>query len=409
MRYIKRNILCLFAVGISSGIPFLLTLSSLSFWIVECGATRTEVGLFTFVSLPYAFKFLWAWIVEQYPLPFFSKKLGLKKGWGVGAQIGMIICLIGLSTIDPMKNSSLAMAMATAVTFFAATQDIILDALRIEQLDKSQAIDGAAAASIGFRIGMLISGAGTLYMAYLFDWKHAYLITTSLCLIGVIGMLLFPTKNDVSRKKITFKKSILKPWQHVLKAPQLGMIILFVLTFKLSDSVLNTMLAPFLYDIGFDKLDYANITKLVGIFLMLLGTMLGVRFVHLMRDKTVLTLAIVASILCCGLFSGLYLLGKSYTTLFVVVGFENIISGMIATLFVYYTSKFCQAPFAGSQFSFLYSFGSLTRVVVSCIAGSIADNYGWITVFGLTATLMLVSLYAVFSLEKATHNHAMGI
>lgn len=398
MKYIKRSMLCLFAVGVSSGIPFLLTLSSLSFWIVECGATRTEVGLFTFVSLPYAFKFLWAWAIEQYSLPFFSNFFGLKKGWGIAAQIGMILSLIMLSFINPLQQAGLALCLATLVTFFAATQDIVLDALRIEQLDKNQDIEGAAAASMGFRVGMLISGAGTLYIAYLINWQSAYFLTTLVCLIGVIGMWTFPTKGD-HITKTNFVKSVLKPWRHILESPNLLLIILFVLTFKLADSVLNTMLAPFLYDMGFDKLDYANITKLIGIFLMLLGTLFGVQLVRMVSDKIALYVTIAASIFCCFLFMGLWGLGKNYTALFIVVGFENIISGMIATLFVYYTSKFCHAPFAGSQFSFLYSCGSLTRVIISCVAGSIADSFGWIVVFSMSSLLMVACIMCVQKLE----------
>lgn len=178
-------------MGFTSGIPFLLTLSTLSIWLSECGFDAKAIGMFTAVSLPYAFKFLWAPLIDRVHLPIFNKYHPIKR-FGLCALVGLITSLTVLAFLDPVSNTAGVVFVATAVSFFAATHDIVLDALRIYASDSSQIGGGAASESVGFRIGMITSGAGAVYLSIIIGWQGAYLAMAACCISGVIGLVNMP-------------------------------------------------------------------------------------------------------------------------------------------------------------------------------------------------------------------------
>ena len=215
--YAQPQLLVILLLGMISGLPFILTLSTLSFWLAESGVSKTTIGLFTLVSLPYSLKFLWAPFADHFSIPFLTKHFGKRRSWALLSQAGLLASLIGLAHCDPSRDIALIAITSFLVSFFSASQDIIIDAYRIEILKAENSGAGAALEAIGFRFGMLASGAGALYLAHTFTWRVAYLTMA----LGIIfGMIVFcliaePTVKDVTPLHPNLKEGkSLRQWLH---------------------------------------------------------------------------------------------------------------------------------------------------------------------------------------------------
>lgn len=389
--------LCLIAMGFTSGIPFLLTLSTLSIWLSECGFDAKAIGMFTAVSLPYAFKFLWAPLIDRVHLPIFNKYHPIKR-FGLCALVGLITSLIVLAFLDPVSNTAGVAFVATAVSFFAATHDIVLDALRIYASDSSQIGGGAASESVGFRIGMITSGAGAVYLSIIIGWQGAYLAMAACCISGVIGLVNMPDPlvgiGHQKKSNNTFKAIFLHPLQDFLKSPVLVQLIGFILMIKIAGTVMNALGAPFLFSLGFSKFEYASITKVYGVGLMLLGSFVAGLIVNNKGVIFCLRLAIVLQMLGCTFFAWLAFLAEHSTNLLILtLSIESFSSGLLATGFISYLSFFCRSPYVASHFTFLYSLGSLSRVLASIVAGYIAAKFGWVILFLASSMTLLPALW----------------
>ena len=391
--------LCLMAMGFTSGVPFLLTLSTLSIWLSECGFNTQAIGMFTAVSLPYAFKYLWAPLLDRIALPIFHWLHPIKR-WGLLALIFLILSLSILAQLEPRQNLIWIAVTATLVSFFAATHDITLDTLRIYASDPAQVGGGAASESIGFRIGMITSGAGAVYLSLLIGWRGAYLAMAACCVAGIIGLLNMPDppafKTKPHKPKNFCKETFLNPLATIFKSPSFGYLICFILTIKIAGTVMNALGAPFLFSLGFSKLEYASIAKVYGVGLMLLGSFIGGLVVHRKGTIYCLQLSSLLQILSCALFALLAYLGQHQLNLLIVtLSIESFSSGLLSTGFISYLSLFCKPPYVASHFTLLYSMGSLSRVLVSIIAGYIAANFGWIVLFIISSATLIPALWCL--------------
>lgn len=388
--------LCLMAMGFTSGIPFLLTLSTLSIWLSECGFDTKAIGIFTAVSLPYAFKFLWAPLIDKVKLPIFLSLHPIKR-FGLLAVLCLIASLVLLAQLDPVENLMGVVFAATSVSFFAATHDIVLDALRIYASDPSQVGGGAASESIGFRIGMITSGAGAVYLSMIMGWKGAYLVMALCCATGIIGLLNMPDPALQKQKKLSnkfWRETFLTPLIDLMKSPVLIPLIGFILTIKVAGTIMNALGAPFLFSLGFSKFEYASITKVYGVGLMLLGSFAGGLIVHRRGTVFCLQLATVLQMLACTLFALLASFGQHHTDLLILtLSIESFSSGLLATGFISYLSLFCKSPYVASHFTLLYSLGSLSRVLASIGAGYVAAHFGWVVLFLLSSITLLPALW----------------
>jgi PAT family beta-lactamase induction signal transducer AmpG len=400
--YTHPHLLAILALGFSSGLPFLLTLSTLSFWLTEAGVSKTTIGLLMFVSLPYSLKFLWAPVMDQHKLPYLTKYLGQRRSWAIASQIGLIFSLIFLGNSNPADSLYLTTIAAVLVSFFSATQDIVIDAYRIEILDKKYAGAGAAAESIGFRLGMLTSGAGALYLASFTSWKIAYWSMAAAVTIGIITVLLI--KERPSQKAIhppaTIALKIMLPWQQLLEKQEFKYLITFIFFFKFGDTVLNAMSAPFLYDLGFTKIEFANVSKFFGISLMVMGGIVCGMIIHQLGVLQALIMCALLQVVSCLMFVIQSLAGHHLGILMITVGVESFGSGMVAAAFIAYLSSFCSTPYTASHFTILYSLGSLCRVLISALSGWVADHLNWTSLFLLTAFAVLPTLKMIMILNK---------
>lgn len=386
------------AMGFTSGIPFLLTLSTLSIWLSECGFDTKAIGMFTAVSLPYAFKFLWAPLLDKVKIPIFLSLHPIKR-YGLLALLCLIASLVILAQLDPVKNLMGVVITATAVSFFAATHDIVLDALRIYASDPRQVGGGAASESIGFRIGMITSGAGAVYLSLLVGWQGAYIAMAICCVAGVIGLFYMPDPLPQTQKRQSknfWQETFLSPLIALLKMPILIPLIGFILTIKIAGTVMNALGAPFLFSLGFSKLEYASITKIYGVGLMLFGSFTGGLVVHRKGTVFCLQLATVLQMLACTLFAVLASSGQHHIDfLILTLSIESFSSGLLATGFISYLSLFCKSPYVASHFTLLYSLGSLSRVLASIGAGYVAAHFGWVILFLVSSATLLPALWCL--------------
>lgn len=407
--YTQPQLLVILLLGIISGLPFLLTLSTLSFWLAESGVSKTTIGLFMLVSLPYSLKFIWAPFMDHFSLPYLATRFGQRRSWAFLSQLGLLVSLIGLAHCEPAQAIALTALSSFFVSFFSASQDIVIDAYRIEALKASHQGAGAALEAIGFRFGMLASGAGALYLAHTFSWRMAYLTMAA----GIaLGMGVFGCMAEPRHKKVTVLPSqplrlrqwlhtlFVVPWKQLPQKQELAYLLLFIFSFKMGDTVLNAMCAPFLCDLGFSKIEFANITKLLGITLMVFGGLLGGVMIHQFGifQSTVMCIALQG--VSCLMFVIQSLVGYHLSVLVITVGVESFCSGLVAAIFIAYISNFCRQPYTASHFTLLYSFGSLCRVIISALAGWSADYLGWTALFLLSGLFILPALYTAVKLVQ---------
>lgn len=396
-----------FALGFVSGLPFLLTLSTLSFWLAEVGVSKTTVGLFMLVGVPYCVKFLWAPAIDTLKPPLLWRWFSQRRGWALLSQIGLIASLLLLSQTNPIENIYLTAIGAFLVSLFAASQDIIVDAYRIEMLTNQYLGFGAAVESTGFRFGMLASGAGALYLAHIFSWEAAYAFMAAAVTIGMGAIFLMPDQLYPPLSVPSSFRNLMVPWRSVFQHKNIVWLVLFIFAFKMGDTVLNAMSAPFLVDLGFTKLEFANVTKVFGITLMILGSFGGGWMIYRWNLASTLMICMVLQVTACLLFVLQSWVGHDLNFLMVTVGVESFCSGMTASAFIAYLSSFCSPPSTATHFTVLYSINSLCRVGTSALAGWMADQVGWNLLFIFPCFAILPAAVALIYLELQTQKQPL--
>jgi MFS transporter, PAT family, beta-lactamase induction signal transducer AmpG len=417
LAFCDRRILTIFLFGFSSGLPFLLTLSTLTIWLKESGVNNTTIGLFVVVTVPYTLKFLWGPVVDRVKLPLLFKLLGQRRSWALIAQMALIFMLVGLGDSNPKDHILITALWAFGVCFCSAIQDIVVEAYRIEIIDEDQ--KGAASSStyLGYRLGMMMSGAGALFLAATFSWQVAYTLMAVLVSVGLLTTLLSPrTKTLVSSSApylslhhLThhthfwswLKSTYGLPFRDLLKSYDWRVVLAFIFFYKIGDTTLNVMNTPFLVELGFSKLEIAHVAKLFGISAMIVGGFMGGLFLN--RFGILASLMLCASLQICSslMFVIQALVGHNLSVLVVTIGFENLTCGLGAAAFIAYLSSLCRVPHTATHFALLSSFGSLARIVLSIGAGILADLLPWPLFFTFTAIACLPFLLL---LMQASHH-----
>lgn len=406
----KPQLFFILLLGFSSGLPFLLTLSTLSYWLTEAGISKTAIGLFMLISLPYSLKFLWAPLMDYFSIPILSKIWGQRRSWAFVMQIGLFISLIFLGQTNPAESLQRTAFFAFCVSFFAASQDIIIDAYRIEIIAEKNRGIAAALESIGFRFGMLASGAGALYLADVFDWSTAYMVMAAFVVIGMITVLIMPEPEHPTIINLHFPSTSLsktmstifwRPLQQFKTQKGFATLLLFIFCFKMADTVLNAMSAPFLCDLGYSKIEFAQISKIFGISLMVIGGLFGGFAIKRLGAIQSIVLCAVLQGSSCLMFVIQSLVGYNLMVLTIIVGFESFCSGLTSAVFIAYLSGFCCQPHTATHFTLLYSFGSLSRVITSALAGWIADHWGWAILFFVSSLMTFPCLFLIGRLHQS--------
>ncbi|WP_374446144.1 MFS transporter, partial [Stella sp.] len=269
-------------LGFASGLPLPLTFGTLSFWLAEAGVSRTAIGLFALVGTAYSLKFLWAPLVDALPLPLLTRWFGRRRGWTLGVQAALILAIVALGLTDPAADPVPTAIAALAVAFLSATQDIVIDAYRIELLPPEAQGLGAAAVQWGYRGGMLAAGAGALYAAQFGGWHVAYAVMAALMLVGVLTVLLSPEPESVDRATAEpppppatagaavraaawVRSAVVAPFADFARRPGWLAVLLFVVLYKLGDALAGIMSNPLYVELGFSKIEVANVAKVFGV------------------------------------------------------------------------------------------------------------------------------------------------
>jgi MFS transporter, PAT family, beta-lactamase induction signal transducer AmpG len=410
--YTDRHVLQVLALGFSSGLPLMLTYLTLSAWLATAGIKRSAIGAFALVSTFYALKFLWSPLIDRLPPPI---PLGRRRGWGLSIQIALLAAILALGSSDPKRNLGALAVLAAVVAFLSASQDIVIDAWRIEILPIDLQGPGAAMTQTGYYMGMLASSAGALAIAARFSWFAAYATMAGLLAVSMLTFLLGPepkVATAVSDRELPkqtnrwkaveewLSTAVIGPFSDFMRRQYWLLILLVILDYKLGEGMAAVMSTPLYIAVGFTLNEIAVISKLLGPFTVILGALLG--------GVVTVRLGLVRSLIFCGIIQALgnltYVLqavgGHKIGYLAFCVTAQNITTGMAGTALVTYISSLCSPEFTATQYALLASLALLGRTIVGSTSGVISEATGWVLFFVLTTVASLPALVLLVWVDR---------
>ena len=413
--YFQAPVLSMLFLGFSAGLPFLLVFSTLSAWLRSDGIEVAAIGFFAWIGILYSIKFIWAPVVDRLALPLLTRTFGQRRGWMLLAQAMIAAGLVGLASVEPQQNLALVAILALLVAFGSATQDIAIDAFRIESAPDDFQAAMASTYIIGYRGGLLAAGAGALYMAAWFSWQAAYLCMALLVGVGVVTVLLRPEPKRLSlttqlihepRVRAFIRATRGKPrhfrrlgaWligavvcpftdfvsRHRFKALWL---LVFIAVFRISDLAMASMANPLYIDLGFSLATIANVTNVFGIAMSISGGILGGLLVARHGVGPILVLGAMAATLTNLLFVALSLAGQSLPMLILAIIGDNLANGLASAVFIAFLSSLTSRAYTATQYALFSSLMTLPGKFLSGFGGLVVASQGYATFF-LIATLL---------------------
>jgi PAT family beta-lactamase induction signal transducer AmpG len=391
-------------MGFSSGLPLALTGATLSLRLADLGVSLTAIGLFTLVRFSYSFKFLWSPLIDRLPIPVLTTRLGRRRGWALVIQAALACAILWLGFVDPRTNQWLAAFAAVVVAFLSASQDIVIDAYRIELLLPEEQGAGAAATQWGYRFGLLAASAGALYAAAYGTWSFAYSLMAALMLVGMATVWFTPEPGGIrepeqlpgatafDRLKTWLGRAVVAPFVDLFQrtgGAGFVVIVLFIVLYKFGEALAGTMSNPLYVSLGFTKPEVANIGKIYGFAATLAGLALG--------GVVVYRIGVFRALLICGILQAssnlMYAVqvwaGHDVVFLAMTIGYENLTNGMGSAAFVSYLSGLCNVSFTATQYALLSSLAGVGRTILSAWGGKMAFLLGW-TPFFLVSTVLCI-------------------
>lgn len=417
--YTTRRQLTVFGLGFSSGLPFPLVYMTLSAWLAESGVSRTEIGLLSLAATAYSLKYLWSPLVDRVPIPILGRLLGRRRSWMLVAQLAVAGAIVGLSRTSPGTDLATTALWAVILAFASATQDIVVDAYRVELLEEHELGAGAANVVFGYRISWLVSSAGCLVLAEWYGWNTAILAMAAAMAIGITTVLLSrePEARNAAVATSTearglaaawvwIREAIVAPFADFLRRPGWVLVLAFVLFYKYGDYLINVMSNPFYLNLGFTKTEIAAISKVWGLIATLTGVFLGGLLVAKAGLLRALLIGGVLQALSNLVYVGLALAGASLPWLTLTIAVENLAGGLGTAAFVAYLSSLCSVAYTATQYALLTAFSAIARQVFASIGGWLADQMSWAWFFGVTTIAALPGL--VLLLVMIRHFPAAG-
>jgi PAT family beta-lactamase induction signal transducer AmpG len=364
-------------MGFACGLPLLLTMSVLQAWMTDAGVDLTVIGMMALVGLPYTLKFLWAPFLDRFTLPF----LGRRRGWMLLAQIALTVSIAGLGRSDPTQNPWLLAFAAFLVTFFSASQDIVVDAYRREDLSDEELGLGSSLYINGYRVGMLLASGGGLIMADRMDFSMVYLILAGCMLPGLLTTLLAPEPETPAGTPRTMREAVVDPLVEYFSRKDALWILVFILLYKVGDTMASAMTTPFYLDIGFSKSEIGAVVKLFGFWATIAGGLAGgIMMLRLGINRCLWVFGFLQAASTAG-FALLANVGYSVPMLSAVIAFENLSSGMGTAAYAAFMASITNKKFTATQYALLTSLMGIPRVFASAPTGFLVKNVGWETFF----------------------------
>lgn len=420
--YLKPSVFIFLFLGFSCGLPFNLIVYSLALWMADTGISLAVIGFFSLVLLPYNFKFLWAPLVDRIQLPYLARKMGSKKAWALIFQVGLLLSIWGLSIFPPHENTwiwSLVLTdksgadviaqiplqtylFALLTAFFAASQDIVVDALRIDTLSKEELGEGAGMYQFGYRMGMLLAGAGVVAASAYISWQSAYFIVGSIVSLGMVSTFFVhePKRIEPEANKSVWQTMVLNPFYDFMSKANWYWILIFIVLYKLCNAILGRMALPFYQQMGFSKGEISLVSGTFGPWITMSGIALGGIFVMKYPILKLLFALGLVEILTSIAFAGFSLFYHSLPAFFIVIIFDNIVGGMGGAVFVAFLSGLCSKAYSATQYALLTSLMMVASSMVSVYSGVWAQEMGWFVFFLFTGVLMLPALGLLFYLIR---------
>lgn len=423
--YTRPRVLAMVFLGFAAGLPFLLVFSTLTYWLSDAQVDKSTIGFFTWIGITYSIKVFWAPVIDRLPLFPLSSMLGQRRAWMLAAQCIIALGLVGMALTDPATQLTQIALLALLVAFGSATQDISLDAWRIEAVDSELQGAMAAAYVLGYRVALLVAGAGALYLAEFYSWSVAYLCMATLMGIGILTTLLVgepaharDARTAALEERLEHAMGIrdrCSPWQRLaawfsdaVVSPFVEffqrnralavLILLLVGAYKLSDITMGAMAGPFYRDLGFSKTEIANVTKIFGFFMTIAGASLGgVLVVRLGILRPLLAGAILVAATNL-LFVWLANSSPDLVALTVVISADNLSGGFATSAFIAWLSSLVNKTYTATQYALFSSLMTLPAKFIGGFSGVVVDSTGYATFFlyagllGVPAILLVLAL-----------------
>lgn len=433
--YCNTRALSLLLLGFSAGLPLMLVFSTLSFWLREAGVDRTAIGYFSWIALVYGFKWAWSPLVDRMSLPLLTRFLGRRRGWMLFAQLTLVLAILGMSQSDPLVDIDKLALFALMVAFASATQDIVIDAFRIESASEKMQAALAAAYQVGYRSAMIIATAGALTIAAwvepsheaynLASWQTAYLIMAALMSIGIITTL-FSAEPKVEAKEadateMALKQQLSQRYPRVVAAalswlysasvlPFLDffkrygksalLILLLISTYRISDIVMGVMANVFYVDMGFSKTEIATLSKVYGLIMTLVGAGAGGLLVAKYGTMKILLLGALLVATTNLLFAYQAVLGHNVPFLTLAISIDNFSGGVATAAFIAYLSSLTRAGYSATQYALLSSIMLLLPKFVAGFSGAYIDAYDYVSFFIAASLIGFPVLGLVMLVQK---------
>lgn len=403
--YLTPRMLIILAMGFASGLPLLLTLSTLTYWLSKVGVDKTTIGLFALVGTPYTFKFFWSPFMDHAPVPILTRLFGRRRSWLLVTQALLAVAIFAMGLTDPATAPLQTAFAALVVAFLSASQDIVIDAYRIDILPEEEQGHGAAATQIGYRVGLLLAGAGALAMSDYLSWPAVFSVLAGAMVAAMIVTLLAPEpKAPPPRVRSSYvdwvKQAFLDPFVNFMQHRGWVLILAFVLFYKFGDALGGFMANPFYNEMGFTGLEIGSVSKVWGIWMSAVGALLGGIVVARWGIFRALLVGGVLQAVTNLAFAYVAIVGHDLTALAVAITADNLAGGAAGAALVAYLSSLCNVAFTATQYALLTSFMAQGRTWLSSGSGWLADHTDWATFWTATMFLAIPGLLLLFWIMK---------
>lgn len=392
----SRRMFVVLLLGFASGLPISLIGSTLQAWMKDARVDLTLIGLFSLVGLPYSLKFIWAPFMDRYVPPF----LGRRRGWILVTQILLILGLSGMAISEPSLSLQFIAGLALLVAFASASQDIVIDAYKIEVLDPEEFGTGAATANLGYRLAMLFSGAVALILADHLPWKHVYFLMAGTMILCIGATLLAPEPTREVKIPRSLKEAVIEPFKEFFQRRGSLEVLLFITLYKLDVVMTLALMTAFFLEQGFTKTDIGAVTKGFGLIATLTGTFaggIGVARLGIYPSLWIFGILQGISGLC---FYSLAILGHHYPMMVLTIAAENFFSGMGNAAYLAFIMSLCNPKFTATQYALLSGLMAVTRIFAGAPSGWLVKQAGWANYYLISMSLAVPSLLLLLRYKK---------
>ncbi len=385
----SRRMLSVFLMGYAGGLPLLLVGSTLQAWMTEAGVDLGTIGLFASVGTPYSLKVLWAPLMDRFHL-----SPGRRRGWMWPMQLLLVASIVGLSFFDPARSVYGIAVAALLIAVFSATQDIAIDAYRREILSDEELGMGSSLYVVGYRVGLLIAGAGALWLADRLllpeggaNWPLVYRLMAGAMAIGLLITAFAPAEDETIEKPRSLQEAVLGPFKEFFSRDGALLVVLFIVLYKVGDTMAANMTTPFMLLKGYTKTDIATVVKGFGLLALIVGGILGgIGTLKLGLMRSLWIFGILQAVSTAG-FCWLAIAATNITNLTVVIGFENLCAGLGSSAYAAFMASMTNRRFTGTQYALLTALMALPRTLLASPTGYMAEWLGW-TGFFLACTVI---------------------